>query len=342
MHPSKVDALNGYALLASSIMGFVPPTFTLMLLHSHGIKSWFSTGLVLGSWALNSATFFILVQNLTSIKGDPNLLGVGLQSLFHTTSCGGSSAMALCHQLTGEEPLIYLDSFFNKNPVPNIKNISVLWVFATAVLFVAIARQAFQSWKKKGEESVEATHKPGLTALAESRSVKKKTSAFFNRKAVRFGLLVLTTAIFCLALAYEFRVVREYQKMDIIDKRGWSFGQVVAVLFWVPPLLDSAHALFKSSRKDGSAANGEMEKTQPGHQGREDHEPLAYAQLRSSSNQTASSSYSANATDSWSDGENLLTTAHVRAPANASVLRAITRRPVPYHHVGDHEPNEQV
>ncbi|KAJ3493419.1 hypothetical protein NLG97_g4740 [Lecanicillium saksenae] len=342
MHPTSVDALNGYALVASSIMGFVPPVFTLMLLHSHGVKSWFSTALVLASWAVNTASFFMLVDNLASVKGDSNLLGVGLQSLFHTTSCGGSSAMALCHQLTGAEPLVYLDRFFNKNAVPNVKNIPMLWAFATAVLFVATGRQAFQSWRGENEEPAEVTHKPGLTALAESKRAKNRISTFFSRKAVRFGFLLLTTTIFCLALAYEFRVVREYQKMDIIDKKGWSFGQVVAVLFWVPPLLDSAHALFKSSRKSRSAVNGEMEKTRPERQGSEDHEPLAFAHLRAPGNPEGYGSYSVNATDSWSDGENLLTSAHIRPGADVSVLRAITRRPVPYHHVGDHEQNEQV
>ena len=136
--------------------------------------------------------------------------------------------MALCHQLTGAEPLVYLDSFFNKNPIPNIKNVPMLWAFATAVLLVAVSRQTFQSWMGHGEKSVDAAHKPGLTALAESRRAKNKASAFFHHKAVRFGLLLLTTTIFCFALGYEFRVVREYQKMDIIDKKGWSFGQVVA------------------------------------------------------------------------------------------------------------------
>lgn len=326
-------------------MGFVPPVFTLMLLHSHGLKSWFSTGVVLGSWALNSVTFFIVVKNLSSIKGDSNLLGVGLQNLFHTTSCGGSSAMALCHQLTGAEPLVYLDDFFNKNPVPNIRNVPMLWAFATAVLVAAVSRQAFQSWRGCGEKSVEAAHKPGLTALAQSRRAKNKASTFFNQSIVRFGLLLLTTTIFCFALGYEFRVVREYQKMDIIDKKGWSLGQVVAVLFWVPPLLDTAHALFKSSSPKSSAVNEEMEKLQPERRQkrREADEPLAYAHLRESpSHPTGYSSYSPNGTESWSDAENLLTSAHIRAAADAGALRAISRRPVSYHHVGDHEQNEQV
>ncbi|KXH45106.1 hypothetical protein CSIM01_01235 [Colletotrichum simmondsii] len=36
MRPDEIDPLNGYALILTSIMGFLPPVFTLMLLHSHG------------------------------------------------------------------------------------------------------------------------------------------------------------------------------------------------------------------------------------------------------------------------------------------------------------------
>ena len=31
--------------------------------------------------------------------------------------------------------------------------------------------------------------------------------------------------------------------MDVIDFDGWSFGQVVAVLFWVPPALEVMHSM---------------------------------------------------------------------------------------------------
>lgn len=355
MKPTKVDALNGYALVASSIMGFLPPVFTLMLLHSHGAKSWFSTALVLGSWCLNSITFFILVGHLSSVKGDSDLLGVGLQSLFHTTSCGGSSAMALCHQLTGAEPLVYLDRFFNKNPIPNIKNVPMLWAFTTVVLFILVTRQIYQSWADNHGGSAQAVNKPGLTALAQHKSLASSVARFFDGVAARFALLLLSTSIFCFALGYEFLVVREYQKMDIIDKKGWSFGQVVAVLFWIPPLLDTAHTLFKSSRTEetgesGESVNGQMEDKTERHrrgQSRDDREPLAYAQLPAQNNtsptaQAAYTGYSPNPTDSWSDGEHLVTSNHVQPGAGLTAVRAITRRPVPSYRQVDHGHNEQV
>ncbi|OAA59951.1 hypothetical protein ISF_05962 [Cordyceps fumosorosea ARSEF 2679] len=220
--------------------------------------------------------------------------------------------MALCQQLTGEEPLAYLDSFFNKNPVPNISNVPMPWAFAS-VLLVAVGRQAFQSWGKGDDEEAAATHKPGLTALAESR------------RRGQDGL--------------GFRVVREYQKMDIIDKRGWSFGQVVAVLFWVPPVLDAAHALVKSSRRmDGrSAIDGEGEREKPGRH------PDQRGEEAANRRGEPSASFHPNDTESWSDGENLLTSAGRvrRQVADASVLCAITRRPA-YQRVGDPGQNEQV
>lgn len=216
-------------------MGFMPPVFTLMLLRSHHVGGWFPTSIVTITYALNSVVFFTLIRNLSHISGNSELLGVGLQSLFSTSSCGGSSAMALCHQLTGVEPLMYLDNFFNKGTIPNIKTIPILWGWTTLVLLVLICHQIGKA----------------LTGgdIKDGEVVNSKTKF---RSIFSFGLLFVAVSGFCLGLAYEFRVVTEYQKMDVIDKKGWTFGQVVAVLFWLAPLLDSLRSIFINMRDHGS------------------------------------------------------------------------------------------
>lgn len=293
MNPAKVDALNGYALVAASIMGFLPPVFTLMLLHSHGVKSIFSTAMVVVTWLVNTVIFFILVRNLSAVKGDSDLLGVGLQSLFKTTSCGGSSAMALCHQLTGAEPLAYLDQFFNKSPVPNIKNVPVLWVYATVVLLFLVIRQLIGLFTKETAAPPQAVQRPGPAGV---KPKIRWVSIILQSPALRFGLLLLATVLFCFALGYEFRVVREYQKMDVIDKKGWSFGQVVAVLFWIPPVLDVFHTLFRGFRKGDKPRPGDTEMQPTGaHK-----QAMAYAQIHEPT------AYNPNNTLSWSDGAQLL------------------------------------
>ena len=72
---------------------------------------------------------------------------------------------------------------------------------------------------------------------------------------IRVASLVFTSILFSLALAYNFRVVRQYQMMDVIDENDWSFGQVVGVLFWAPPLLDAAHSVLKKLRR-GDVVSG--------------------------------------------------------------------------------------
>lgn len=62
-----------------------------------------------------------------------------------------------------------------------------------------------------------------------------------------FVILLLTTTIFSLTIAYEYVMVRAYQDMDVIDTNGWTFGQVVAVLFWAPPLCDATQSLLGKS-----------------------------------------------------------------------------------------------
>jgi hypothetical protein len=322
MNPAKVDALNGYALVAASIMGFLPPVFTLMLLHSHAIKSLFSTSMVVVSWLVNSVVFFILVRNLSAVKGEADLLGVGLQSLFKTTSCGGSSAMALCHQLTGEEPLAYLDQFFNKSPVPNIKTVPVLWGYTTVILAILVLRQILGQFSK-GSQPPQATQRPGQTNRVRRLNC---LPAILQRPATKFTLLLLATTLFCFALGYEFRVVREYQKMDVIDKQGWSFGQVVAVLFWVPPVLDVFHTLFRKMRGHGPLKTGDTE-MQPT-AGRKD--PMAYKHIHEPT------AYNPNRPLSWNDGEQLLNPSRRKPlPGSSVVATQINPRTFQYQHLGD-------
>ncbi len=58
------------------------------------------------------------------------------------------------------------------------------------------------------------------------------------------GLFILATVLFSLCLGYQFVMVNIYRLMDVIDFDGWTFGQVVAVLFWVPPALEIFHSVF--------------------------------------------------------------------------------------------------
>ena len=272
MDPWTVDPLNGYALLAVAVMGFVPPVFTLVLLHSHRVESWFATALVLASYIFNTITFFMLHKTLSAWKPDTDAMTESLTELLGSGACGGNSAVHLCRQFGGLEPLTYLNGFFNRGSIPNIKTIPVLWGWTTLALIVALVAQLYRSRAAMlSQKTIQSEHGKEKLLVPGGGQPQKQQQWRQHRLAkggllesrlapttaqpIRVASLVFTSILFSLALAYNFRVVRQYQMMDVIDENDWSFGQVVGVLFWAPPLLDAAHSVLKKLRR-GDVVSG--------------------------------------------------------------------------------------
>lgn len=233
MSPKEIDPLNGYALVAVSLMGCIAPVFTLLLLHSHGIKSWPSTALCLASWLLNTVVFYMLFGNLSNSLNTIERIDHVLRNMFQTEYCGDSSAMVLCQEWTGSNPMKYLNDFYNQNLVTNIHNVPALWAYSTLVLLVLVVMQVLG----RRDELIS-----GCAPVKNLNPTKHRTLgrgiSLPSPQSWRFLLLLATTTLFCLALSCQYVMVSTYHAMDVIDMHEWSFGQVVAVLIWVPTLLE--------------------------------------------------------------------------------------------------------
>lgn len=245
LDPSTVDPLNGYALLSSATMGFLAPVFTLMLLHSQGVKSWFATALTSISWILNTVVFFMLIRKLS--RTDNTSFENGLNQLFQVSSCGGLSALSLCQQLTSTNPLADLNEFYTRrsaNDLTSIDSLPVLWAWTTLVLIVLVIRESFQIARR--QKAADPPDRPAETPAEDSGLKLLQHFSVLRPVVWKVMMLAVSSAVFTVFLVYEYLMVRRYRKMDVIDMGGWSFGQVVAVLFWVPPLLDVIHSMFST------------------------------------------------------------------------------------------------
>ncbi|KAK5096254.1 hypothetical protein LTR70_003107 [Exophiala xenobiotica] len=250
MGPLSINPLDGYALLSVAITAFMPPVFTLMLLHHKGKKSWFSTALVLVSWLTASILFFMLLSNLWSVSNNPKRLAEARNSLFQVDSCGGYSAMSLCQENMHNDPLKYLTLFYNKQSLPNIQTVILLWLWTTIVLAILQFRQF-----SAGGKTQSAGQGPHPTTRA--RSWKARLAAIFNNlnnATTHLIVVLIASIIFGLAFGYQARMVIQYFEMDVVDKYGWSFGQWVAVLFWIPPLIDFVRRLLSKDQKSSSTS----------------------------------------------------------------------------------------
>lgn len=246
MRPDEIDPLNGYALILTAIMGFLPPVFTLMLLHSHGVRSRFSTALVFVSYLLNTVTFFILVRNLSISTHDRLFLDKAIDSLFSAKACGGGPAILLCYQLTGTDPVGFLSGFYDNSSFANIKTVPLLWIWTTLVLLVLITRHLVATTQKRSDAVGQL---PPAKPQGLDRSKRPSGfHAFLSKPLFTFFILSLATSLFFLCLLYQYLLVRANALMDVVDQKGWSFGQVVALLFWVPPFLDILRSMYEKEK----------------------------------------------------------------------------------------------
>lgn len=243
MDPAHIDPLNGYPLVSVTLMGCIGPVLTLSLLYSHGVKSRSSMALCILSWLLNTIGFFMLVSNLSRSLDDHSIVDQAIRSLSETNLCGGSSAMVLCQEWMGANPLQRLSEFFNKGTIPNISNVSLIWAFTAVVILTLISDQATKAWKGR-DTGIKKARQALRRAPIQRRGIFHRLVEGLTSPWARFSILLLTVMLFSLTLYYEFVMVRTYQEMDVIDMDGWTFGQVVAVLFWAPPLFDAMQSLF--------------------------------------------------------------------------------------------------
>lgn len=225
--------MNGYALLAVSLGGCIAPVFTLLLLHSHGIKAWHSTFLCLASWLLNTIVFYMLCGNLRKSLNTIERVDQALRKIFHTEYCGNSSAMVLCQEWTGSNPMEYLSDFYNQNLITNIYKVPAIWAYVTLVLLVLILMQVIG----RRDRPISGCA-PIKEVTPTKRRILLRRTPWLSPQSWEFLLLLATITPFSLALRCQYVMVRTYHAMGVIDTHEWSYGQVVAVLIWVPALLE--------------------------------------------------------------------------------------------------------
>lgn len=92
----------------------------------------------------------MFVSNLSRSLDDHTIVDQAIRSLFEANVCGGSSAMVMCQEWMGMNPLQTLSGFYNRDTVSNIKTVSLVWAFTAIVLVILILSQAIQACKVEG------------------------------------------------------------------------------------------------------------------------------------------------------------------------------------------------
>ncbi|KAF2738927.1 hypothetical protein EJ04DRAFT_560187 [Polyplosphaeria fusca] len=243
MSPSTIDPLNGYALMIVATIGFLCPVFTLLLLRSHNARTGFGTSLTFVSWILNTVIFFMLLRNLSDFG--ETVAEDALKQLFTVPTCDDSSAMPLCQQLTGSNPLKRLTGFFKTSSWTNIRTVPMLWAWTTFVLLVLIPEETWQAVRLRRMNKAAARKDAAVAKIGKDAAPKPDSRPDAEHLLLgRFIIATIFVVLFSVGLGYIFDMVKRFRAIGAIDASEWSFGQVVAAMFWIPVFLDVAHSVF--------------------------------------------------------------------------------------------------
>ena len=243
--PFTLDPLNSFGLLPVALNGFLPITFTLMMMYHfrHSMQDplkWYSILLTDVSYLLNTIVLFAVVNYLIPIKKEGVALQApAFQSLGGIDSCGGSTALALCLATQRDSPPAFLLQQFPNLAFAGIRLAPFVWVICTICL-ATINYQHFQQTRlgQRFEDSfprhdVRKRSAPRRREFSQVLLVLRGTTSYYAA-----SVIILLSLIFQAVMFYT------YLKLGLVDLRTWSLGQIVAITVWIPPVIDYLHLQF--------------------------------------------------------------------------------------------------
>ena len=240
-NPFTLDPLNAFGLLPVSINGFLPQVFILMVLQYHDIRSWYSLFLTDASYLLNTIIFWAVIDYLRSLKpGNMSLKASAYQSLGDIDSCGGLTAIAICLQFQSYSPPAFLIKRYGSVAWNGIRLAPWIWIWCTTVMLVLTFIQ-FRSSSVIQRLRNRRRNKPRKTWLSSLIDWTKKIAC----STPAYGVV---SFIFFIGVTYQAIMFFSFIDLGLVDLTTWSFGQIVAIAVWVPPLVDYLH--LQTSKSD--------------------------------------------------------------------------------------------
>lgn len=68
-----------------------------------------------------------------------------------------------------------------------------------------------------------------------------------------------TTILFLAAIGMQLNVLLISTELKMVNPKGWTFGQIVAITVWIPPLLEYIYREMKPDKHDETAHGDEYE-----------------------------------------------------------------------------------
>jgi hypothetical protein len=277
-----VDMLVTFMLVPLATNGVLPVVFTLVLLYKCdkplGLDVILLTTIC---WLLSSVIYWSLYSHVIPINSDliteKQETRAYKQFYYKLTSidaCGGYSALAACPQ-----------GAFNvartgiKRESHKIRILTpIIWSFSTICLLVILGAKYFgislseqlDGLMRVGKTSQQAQpdtesnnrlhsqsnitpangEKQALQTTANGQSTSQRLMTTHN-----FFYLLVTMCLLA-GIGMQLSLLSIATSLDMMDRKDWSFGQVVAITVWLPPLLAYLYSELKTDDGNtGTASN---------------------------------------------------------------------------------------
>ncbi|RDW58667.1 hypothetical protein BP6252_13143 [Coleophoma cylindrospora] len=226
------DMLVTFMLMPLATNGVLPITFIYLILF-HWNKAEISIALLTTTcWILSSIVYWILYASLIPIDSEAQK-SRAYQQFFYKLSaipaCGEYSALAICQNnfWEGKEP-IHIASYKLRALTP------IIWTFSTVCLFIVLGYQIHSFFS-------ECRHQD--SGRPSTRSIEKgqKNSHWMQISShvpMFSALFWLATICFLAGIGMQLSLLSIGITLNMLDPTYWTFGQIVAVTIWLPPLLE--------------------------------------------------------------------------------------------------------
>jgi hypothetical protein len=221
----ETNMLVTYMLIPLSTNGVLPIAFAYLLLVYYNTSSVGITLLTVTVYILSSVVYWSLYAHLIPIGSKTTQYAVYQQFMYKLSSipaCGGYSALAVCpdNMTLGMGPV--------RRAGEKLRVLTpLIWTFSTIVLVGLLGYQLHQ-WHCKRRNS------DGYNLCSH---LQKENHESIPSPVWRIVFWV-TAVAFLAGIGMQVSLLTIATSLKMTDRWNWTFGQIVAVTIWVPPLLE--------------------------------------------------------------------------------------------------------
>jgi hypothetical protein len=207
----KVDMLVTFLLTPLATNSVLPVVFAYLLLLYYRQSSTGVTLLTISVYALSTLVYWSLYWRVIPLGDSIGAFDIYQNFRFKLSAlpaCGGYSGLSVCPNNEYTRKGLFDASDASRR----IKFLTpLIWTYSTLILFALLAYQLYR-WRSKRAPNTD--------------------SPVWHRA------FWFTTIIFLAAIGMQLNVLSISTELNMINPGGWTFGQIVAVTVWIPPLLE--------------------------------------------------------------------------------------------------------